>query len=75
MLSKRLSELKDKVNKGEHQINGYFDFAVPPLEGFWWQDGVAGIDYAHKENFKWISVIRLPDFMTKEDFERLCQRS
>ena len=58
MLSKKLSELKDKVNKGEHQINGYFDFVVPLLEGFWWQDGIAGIDYAHKENFKWISVIR-----------------
>ena len=55
--------------KGDHQIEGYFDYVVPPLEGFWWQDGVDGIDYAHKENFKWISVIRLPDFVTKEDFE------
>lgn len=45
--------------KGDHQIDGYFDYVVPPLEGFWWQDGVAGIDYAHKENFEWISVIRL----------------
>ena len=55
--------------KGEHHIDGYFDYVVPPLEGFWWQDGVDGIDYAHKENFKWVSVIRLPDFVTKEDFE------
>ena len=55
--------------KGDHQIEGYFDYVVPPLEGFWWQDGVDGIDYAHKENFKWISVIRLPDFVTKEDFD------
>lgn len=55
--------------KGNHQIEGYFDYVVPPLEGFWWQDGVAGIDYAHKENFNWISVIRLPDFVTKEDFD------
>lgn len=55
--------------KGDHQIDGYFDYVVPPLEGFWWQDGVAGIDYAHKENFKWISVIRLPDFVTKEEFD------
>ena len=55
--------------KGNHQIAGYFDYVVPPLEGFWWQDGVDGIDYAHKENFKWISVICLPDFVTKEDFE------
>ena len=59
-----------KMSKmGDHRIEGYFDFVVPPLEGFWWQDGVTGIDYAHKERFKWISVIRLPDFVTKEDFD------
>ena len=54
--------------KSAHEIKGYFDYVVPPLEGFWWQDGVKGIDYAHKENFRWISVIRLPDFVTEEDF-------
>ena len=54
--------------KGDHQIDGYFDYVVPPLEGFWWQPGVTGIDYAHKEDFRWISVIRLPDFVTKADF-------
>ena len=55
--------------KGDRQIDGYFDYVVPPLEGFWWQAGVVGIDYAHKENFKWISVIRLPDFVTMADFD------
>ena len=55
--------------KSDHRIEGYFDYVVPPLEGFWWQDGVKGIDYAHKENFEWISVIRLPDFVTKADFD------
>lgn len=55
--------------KGDHQIKGYFDYVVPPLEGFWWQDGVQGIDYAHKERFKWVSLIRLPDFVTKADFD------
>ena len=81
--------------KGDHQIDGYFDYVVPPLEGFWWQgaasakpnsnaatimpptegrgrypqDGVVGIDYAHKKDFKWLSVIRLPDFVTREDFD------
>ena len=55
--------------KGSHQIEGFFDYVVPPLEGFWWQDGIQGVDYAHKEKFNWISVIRLPDFVTKEDFE------
>ena len=55
--------------KGDHKIEGYFDYVVPPLEGFWWQDDVDGIDYSHKENFRWISVIRLPDFVTRSDFE------
>ena len=54
--------------KGDRQIEGYFDYVVPPLEGFWWQDGVDGTDYTHKEAFNWISVIRLPDFVTEEDF-------
>ena len=48
---------------------GYFDYVVPPLEGFWWQDGVAGVDYADKSGFHWISVIRLPDFATEADFQ------
>ena len=55
--------------KGNHKIDGYFEYVVPPLEGFWWQDGIGGIDYAHKENFNFISLIRLPDFVTKADFE------
>ena len=55
--------------KGSRQIEGFFDYVVPPLEGFWWQDGVQGVDYAHKESFNWISVIRLPDFVTKADFD------
>lgn len=54
--------------KGDHRIDGYFDYTVPPLEGFWWQDGIEGIDYSHKENFQWISVIRLPDFVKEDDF-------
>lgn len=55
--------------KGSHKIDGYFDYVVPPLEGFWWQDDVSGVDYAHKETFQWISLIRLPDFVTKADFD------
>lgn len=58
-----------KMSKmGDHRIEGYFDYVVPPLEGFWWMDGMAGIDYAHKDRFNWISVIRLPDFVTEDDF-------
>ena len=55
--------------KGNHQMKGYYDYVVPPLEGFWCQDGISGADYAHKEDFNWISVIRLPDFVTKADFD------
>ena len=58
-----------KMSKmGSRQIEGYFDYVVPPLEGFWRQEGIEGIDYTRKETFRWISVIRLPDFVTKDDF-------
>lgn len=55
--------------KGDYEIPNYFDFVVPPLEGFWWQDGIEGVDYANKQNFKFISLIRMPDFVTKEVFD------
>lgn len=54
--------------KGTHRIEGYFDYVVPPLEGFWWQDGGREINYSHKESFNWVSCIRLPDFVTEADF-------
>ena len=58
-----------KMSKmGDHKIEGYFDYVVPPLEGFWWQDGVEGFDLRRKQDFRWISVIRLPDFVTEEEF-------
>ena len=55
--------------KGAHKIDGYFEYVVPPLEGFWRQNGAQNIDYSHKERFDFISVIRLPDFVTKADFD------
>ena len=55
--------------KGEYKILGYFDFVVPLLEGFWWQDGIEGVDYSNKQNFKFISLIRIPEFVTKGVFE------
>ena len=55
--------------KGDHRIDGFFDYVVPPLEGLWWQPGTAGVDYARKEDFHWISLIRLPDFVTADDVE------
>ncbi|MBQ2777818.1 MAG: GyrI-like domain-containing protein [Peptococcaceae bacterium] len=54
--------------KTDYKIEGFFEYVVPPLEGFWWQEGVAGVDYANKDAFQWISVIRLPDFITEKDF-------
>lgn len=59
-----------KMSKmGDHKIDGYFDFVVPPLEGFWKMIDGGEIDYSHKEKFEFISVIRLPDFVTVEEFE------
>ncbi len=54
--------------KTDYKIDGFFEYVVPPLEGFWWQEGVDRIDYSDKSTFCWISVIRLPDFITKKDF-------
>ena len=54
--------------KGDHRIDGYYDFVVPPLEGFWWQEGVDGVDYGNKAGFQWYAMIRLPDFVTGADF-------
>ena len=59
-----------KMSKtGDHRINGYFDYVVPPLEGLWWQEGISGVDYAHKDAFQWISMIRLPEFVTEAEFQ------
>lgn len=55
--------------KGDHRIQGYFDYVVPPLEGLWWQEGISGVDYTHKERYQWISMLRLPDFVTRADFD------
>ena len=55
--------------KTDYKIEGFFEYVVPPLEGFWWQDGVDCVDYECKDQFNWISVIRLPDFVTRKDFD------
>lgn len=55
--------------KGAHRIDGYFEYVVPPLEGFWWQENSATINYANKDGFNFVSLIRLPDFVTKSDFD------
>ncbi len=55
--------------KGSYKIKGYFEYVVPPLEGLWYQEGIDGMDYSKKDKFNWISIIRLPDFVTKEDFD------
>ena len=55
--------------KTGYKIEGFFDYVVPPLEGFWWQEGSNGMDFSDKSTFHWISVIRLPDFITQKDFD------
>lgn len=55
--------------KTDYRIKGFFDYVVPPLEGFWRQDGGTGVDYSDKSAFQWISAIRLPDFIAEQDFE------
>ncbi len=61
--------------KGSHKIDGYFEYVVPPLEGFWWQEGSDTIDYANKNGFNFISLIRLPDFVTEADFDWAMQEA
>ncbi len=58
-----------KMSKlGDHRIEGYFDYVVPPLEGLWWQESTEGVEYSRKEDFRWISMIRLPEFVTREEW-------
>ena len=61
--------------KGSHKMDGYFEYVVPPLEGLWHQQGVDGVDYAHKETFEWTSMIRLPEFVTPEAFDWAVQEA
>lgn len=58
-----------------HVIDGFFDYTVPPLEGFWWQPGLAGVDYANKAGFHFLSLLRLPDFVTRADFDWAVERA
>lgn len=55
--------------KTDYKMEGFFEYVVPPLEGLWWQEDAAGVDYSRKEDFRWISLIRLPDFVTERDFQ------
>ena len=61
--------------KSDYHIQGFFEYVVPPLEGFWWQDNVDGVDYSDKSAFHWISVLRLPDFVTRADFDWAVKRA
>ena len=65
-----------KMSKmGTHKIQNYFDFVVPPLEGFWWQEGIKGIDYRHKDKFRFIAMIRMPEFVTHDVFDWAIQEA
>ena len=54
--------------KTDHAIPGFYEYVVPPLEGFWWQPGIAGVDYANKSTFHWVSAIRVPEFVDDTQF-------
>lgn len=56
-------------HKTSHKIEGFFEYVVPPLEGLWWQEDTVGLDYSRKDDMHFISMIRLPDFVTEDDFE------
>lgn len=56
-------------DKTAHRMDGFYAYVVPPLEGFWWQEGTDGIDYGRKDRFHWIAMIRLPDFVTPADVD------
>lgn len=58
--------------KGTRDIKGYYDYVVPPLEGLWWMNGLHGIDYVHKENFHFCSMMRLPEYVDQEIFDWAC---
>ncbi|MEB3024671.1 MULTISPECIES: GyrI-like domain-containing protein [unclassified Parvimonas] len=65
-----------KMSKNtDYRMNGYFDFVVPPLEGFWWQEGIKGVDFERKSDFRFISLLRLPDFVSKENFDWAIQQA
>lgn len=55
--------------KGSYKIDGFFEYVVPPLEGLWWIDGLKGMDYSRKDELNFISLIRLPDFVSEKDFQ------
>ena len=58
-----------KMSKlGLQQPEGYFDYVMPPLEGLWRQTGGGALDLTRKADFQWVSLLRLPDFVTEEVF-------
>ena len=63
-----------KMSKmGVRKIDGYFDYVVPPLEGFWWNENEKSVNYENKDKFMWFSLIRQPEFVTKEVFDWACE--
>ena len=61
--------------KGSHKMDGYFEYVVTPLEGLWHQPGAEGVDFSNKETFIWTSMIRLPEFVTRAEFDWAVQEA
>lgn len=53
------------------QPEGYFEYTVPPLEGLWYGSEVDfdGLNVTDNDKFRWISMIRQPEFVTEEVFK------
>ena len=54
-------------HKSSYRMEGFFEYVVPPLEGFWWQEDTSCMDYSRKEDLQFLSLLRLPDFVREED--------
>lgn len=55
--------------KTDYRMEGFFEYVVPPLEGLWWTDKDGACGFTDKSDFRWIAMIRIPDFVKREDVE------
>ena len=57
--------------KNDIQTDGYFVYVIPPLEGLWYADDIYfdGLNITDKNKFRWIAMIRQPEFVTENVFE------
>lgn len=59
--------------KSGTELEGYFDYVIPPLEGLWWSPG-GKLDLSQRDQWRWTSMIRQPEFVTPEVFAWAVQK-